>query len=50
MVIVVDLANQPDFFVRAIVSLDISRVVGLAISGAISIETDIVDGFFELFL
>ena len=47
---VVDLANQPDFFVRAVISLDIGRIVGLAISGAISIETDIVVGFFELFL
>ena len=47
---VVDLANWLRFFVRAAMSLAIDGVVGLAISGAISMGTDIAVGFSGLFL
>ena len=50
MIIVIDLANQPCFFVRAIMSLDIGRMIGLAINRAISIGMNIAISFFKLFL
>ena len=47
---VVDLAGRPRFFIRAVIGLGISRVVGLAIGGAVLIGTDVAIGFSELFL
>ena len=50
MVIVVDLAGQPPFFIRAAIDLDISEVVGLVINGAILIKMDVIIGFIKLSL
>ena len=46
----IDLTNQPHFFIRAIISLNIGRVVGLGISKAILIGTDNAISFSRLFL
>ena len=46
----VDLASQPHFFIRAVVNLDISRIIGLAIGRAISTGSDITIGFSKLSL
>ena len=50
MIVVVDLAGQPHFFIRAAVSLDINGVVSLAIIRAVLIRTNIAIGFFGLSL
>ena len=47
---VVDLADQPRFFVRATMGLGISKVVSLAIGKAVSTGTDVAIGFSGLFL
>ena len=52
MVVVIDLAGQPHFFIRATISLifDLDRAVNLAIDRIILRKTNIAIGFFELFL
>ena len=50
MVVVMDLASQPQLFVRAIMGLGIDEMVGLAIGGAILTGTNIAIGFSELSL
>ena len=50
MVVVVDLAGQPRFFVKATLGLDIGKIVSLAIGRAVLIGTDIAVSFFILFL
>ena len=50
MIVVVDLAGQPYFFVGAIMGLSISRAVGLAIGGVVSTGTDVAVGFSRLSL
>ena len=50
MIVVVDLAGQPRFFVRAAVGLAISKAMGLAISEAILTKTNITIGFSGLSL
>ena len=47
---VVNLAGWPHFFIGAAIDLNIGKVVGLAIGGAISIGTDIAVSFFGLSL
>ena len=46
----VDLAGQSCFFVRATMDLAFGRAVNLAISGVVSTEIDIAIGFSGLFL
>ena len=46
----VDLADQPHFFVGAVMGLGISGAVSLAIGGAVLIGTDIAIGFSRLSL
>ena len=48
MVVVVDLASQSHFFIEAAMGLGIGRVIGLVISRAILIGTDIIVGFSRL--
>ena len=50
MVVVVDLAGRPRFFVGATVGLVIGGAVGLAIGGAVSTGTDVAVGFSGLSL
>ena len=50
LIIVVDLASQPCFFVEAAVGLAICGVVDLAIGKTISMETDVAVSFFRLSL
>ena len=50
MVMMMDLAGQPRFFVGAAVGLGISRAMGLAINGAVLTGTDIAVGFSRLSL
>ena len=50
VVVVVDLVGRPRFFVEAIVSLAIGRVVYLVIGEAVSTETDVAVGFSGLSL
>ena len=50
MIVVMDLAGQPRFYVGAAMGLDIDRIVGLAINKVVSTEMDVVIGFFELSL
>ena len=50
MVVVVDLAGQPHFFVGAAVGLVIGGVVDLAIGEVVKTKTDIAVGFFGLSL
>ena len=50
MIVVVDLAGQPHFFVGAAVGLGISGAVGLAIDGAVLTGTDVAVGFSGLSL
>ena len=47
---VVDLAGQPRFFIRAAVGLSIDRVMGKAIDRAVSIRINIAIDFFEIVL
>ena len=46
----IDLVSQSRFFVGVVMGLSISKVVGLAIGGAVLMGTDIVISFFILFL
>ena len=46
----VDLVDQPRFFVGAVMDLGIGRVMGLTIGGAASMETDITVSFSGLSL
>ena len=46
----VDLVDQPLFFVEAIIGLSISEVIGLIINKAILMGIDIAISFSELFL
>ena len=50
MVVMIDLADWPHFFIGGVVGFAIGGAVGLAIDGAISMEIDIAVGFFELSL
>ena len=50
MIMIVDLASQPRFFVGVAIGLDISGVVGLVINGIVLTETDIAVNFSRLFL
>ena len=50
MIVVVDLAGQPHFFVGAAVNLAIDGAVDLAISGAVLTGIDVAVSFSELFL
>ena len=54
VMVVVNLAGQPHFFVETVVGwtigLAISETVGLAIDGATSTRTDVTVGIFALFL
>ena len=50
MVVMVDLVNRPHFFIKAVMGLDISKVVCLAISRVVLMETNIAIGFFGLSL
>ena len=45
-----DLVGQSHFFVRTTMGLNIDRVMSLAINKIIFIKTDVVIGFFGLFL
>ena len=45
LIVVIDLASWPRFFVGA----NIGLIIGLAISRAISIGKKVADGFFDLF-
>ena len=45
-----NLASQLYFFIRAAMGLDISRVIGLAISKAVLIRTNVAIDFSGLFL
>ena len=47
---VVDLASQPHFFIRAAMSLVIGRAKGLAINGAVLTRMAIAISFFRLSL
>ena len=47
---VVDLAGQPRFIIGATVGLGISKAIGLAIGGVVSIGTDVAVSFFGLSL
>ena len=46
----VDLADQPHFFVGVAVGIGIGGAVGLAIGGAVLTGTDVAVGFSGLFL
>ena len=50
MVVVVDLAGQSHFFVRADMGLGIGKTMGLAIDRSIAMRTDIPTDFSGLFL
>ena len=50
MVVMMDLANWPRFFVRAAVGLAIDRAVGLAIGEAVLTKIDVAVGFSGLSL
>ena len=50
MIVVVDLAGRPRFFIGAAMGLGIGGVVGLAVGGAVLTGTDVAVGFFELSL
>ena len=50
MVVVVDLASRPHFFIGVAMGLGIGRTVDLAIGKDVSTETDVIVGFFGLFL
>ena len=46
----IDLTGRPRFFVGAIVGLVIDGAVSLAIGAAVLTETNVIVGFFRLFL
>ena len=45
-----NLVDQPYFFIEAVVSLVIDRAVGLAFDGTVLIKTDVDISFSRLFL
>ena len=50
MIVVVNLAGQPRFFVGVTIGLGIGGAVGLVIGGAVSTGTDVAVGFSGLSL
>ena len=46
----VDLINQPHFFIEAAVGLGINGAISLVIGRVVLMETDVAIGFFRLFL